>query len=729
MAGAIFGEFAVPERFRRIPGNSERRSLSTPSNPLTGPWRSLMRRRHPLPAISLLLLCGAGAAHAQATDGTLPIRRVVLYKHGVAYFEREGKVDGDVTVRLSFPTDAMSDVLKSLTAFDRSGGAIDAIAYDSMRPPAEQLAEIGIDVPQEDVRRQALLAFRGARVHARIAARGVISGAILGVEMRPASSEKDAPQVPHVLLLDDDAAWIAFPLADLEQLDFEDPLLDADFERYFDRTLRVNDRDARAVDLVCRGEGERSVFAAYSVGHPVFKAAYRLVLRDEGKPPLLQGYAIVDNPTAEDWTDVELSLVAGMPVAFRHDLYTTRRVERPRLDPRGAGESESAITTIARGAGGPATGGGAVLAKKKSAAAPPPSAAIESKIDARIAAYEAIAAQSEARDVGDLREYVIDHPVTIAANRSAMLPIVAAPVDGARVAYYDARRREDHPFAAIHLVNGSGSALEAGPITLLELGTYLGEAWLDSMQPAEKRYVSYAVDLAVQAESALESMQRQIHRAYVREGVLFCERTQVEKRTYRFVNRDAKPRRVVIEHVRRDGFALESPATPLEKELDRYRFAIELEARGNGELVVVETKDTERAYPVSEAAEHQLLALHEQGAIDEAMLTKLRELITRERAASALKDVIAQLDSERSRLAVDQKRVRENLRSLRRTSEEKELVRTYVQSLDADEQRIVAIALERAGLEAELAAAEARVDAWLAELATEFGPESTKKEG
>ena len=54
------------------------------------------------------------ASFAQTPDNSLPLRRVILYKHGVGYFERQGKVNDDQQVTLSFDGAQMNDVLKSL---------------------------------------------------------------------------------------------------------------------------------------------------------------------------------------------------------------------------------------------------------------------------------------------------------------------------------------------------------------------------------------------------------------------------------------------------------------------------------------------------------------------------------------------------------------------------------------------------------------------------------------
>src|SRR6476646_7119883 len=50
--------------------------------------------------------------------GNLPVRRVVLYKNGVGYFEHLGRVRGSQTLSIDFNTSQLNDVLKSLTTVD-----------------------------------------------------------------------------------------------------------------------------------------------------------------------------------------------------------------------------------------------------------------------------------------------------------------------------------------------------------------------------------------------------------------------------------------------------------------------------------------------------------------------------------------------------------------------------------------------------------------------------------
>ena len=51
----------------------------------------------------------------------LQLSRVVLYRNGVGYFERNGEFDGNV-LRLKVRKDQINDLLKSLTVVDRRTG-------------------------------------------------------------------------------------------------------------------------------------------------------------------------------------------------------------------------------------------------------------------------------------------------------------------------------------------------------------------------------------------------------------------------------------------------------------------------------------------------------------------------------------------------------------------------------------------------------------------------------
>ena len=75
-------------------------------------------------------------------------------------------------------------------------------------------------------------------------------------------------------------------------------------------------------------KGRSSARSRLFAGAPVWKTSYRLELRQD-KKPFLQGWAIVENATENDWNNVRLSLISGRPISFRMDLYTPLYVPRP----------------------------------------------------------------------------------------------------------------------------------------------------------------------------------------------------------------------------------------------------------------------------------------------------------------------------------------------------------------------------------------------------------------
>src|SRR5207247_812082 len=82
-----------------------------------------------------------------------------------------------------------------------------------------------------------------------------------------------------------------------------------------------------------KGEGKRTVKIGYVAETPIWKATYRLLLDGKDKKPSLQGWAIVENTTEEDWKDVRVVLVSGRPITFKMDLAQQLFMPRPTVEP------------------------------------------------------------------------------------------------------------------------------------------------------------------------------------------------------------------------------------------------------------------------------------------------------------------------------------------------------------------------------------------------------------
>ena len=273
----------------------------------------------------------APAPAAQREDQRLPVRRVVLYKSGVGYFEHLGKVRGNQNVTIDFTSGQLNDVLKSLTTLDLGGGRVTNVNYNSTAALERRLAGLRIPLGQQATRGQLLNALRGTRVEVGGAATRVV-GRLLSVER--VERRRDASTSTTV-----DAVTLVTDGGDVQQIALDpgvtvriaEPGLNQEVGQYLALVASERDQDLRQLTLATTGTGERDLFVSYISEVPVWKATYRLVLpaAADARKPLLQGWAIVDNTVGADWDNVELSLVAGAPQSFVQDISRPYYVQRP----------------------------------------------------------------------------------------------------------------------------------------------------------------------------------------------------------------------------------------------------------------------------------------------------------------------------------------------------------------------------------------------------------------
>ena len=261
----------------------------------------------------------------------LPITRVVLYKHGVGYFERQGAVEGDAVLSLVFKQAEVSDVLKSLTVLDLDGGHISSVSYDSTKPLEQLLAEVALSIPDQGSVVGLLPQIKGARVALHSGVADPVEGIILGVDTTEKQTGDGVVKVVLVSILTDAGSVRSFDLHNLASFQLQDQALRRDLDYYLRTQFSAKKKDARTFTFFAQGQGQRTIRLSYTLAAPVWKATYRILLGEEGKPPMIQGWAVVDNTQDEDWENVQLSLIAGLPVSFVHDLYTPRYIRRPEV--------------------------------------------------------------------------------------------------------------------------------------------------------------------------------------------------------------------------------------------------------------------------------------------------------------------------------------------------------------------------------------------------------------
>jgi hypothetical protein len=271
------------------------------------------------------------AASGAITD--LPVQKVVLYKNGVGYFEHAGPVSGDQRVAIDFTSSQLNDVLQSLTALDSGGGKVSAVSYNSTTPIEQQLDSLTLGLKEGADTSTIYEALRGQRVEVT-GAGATLTGRLVNIENHSVIDKNGNGSVDHYYLIveTDDGALRTAELTDALSVHMLDPSLERQFASYLQIIGSAHSLEGRHLTLEDRGQGQRQLQVSYISEVPVWKSTYRIVFpREGGANATVQGWAVVDNTVGVDWSNVQLSLVAGAPQSFIQPLSQPIYTRRPEI--------------------------------------------------------------------------------------------------------------------------------------------------------------------------------------------------------------------------------------------------------------------------------------------------------------------------------------------------------------------------------------------------------------
>jgi hypothetical protein len=604
-----------------------------------------------------------------------------------------GKVRGNEGITIDFNSAQLDDVLKSLTALDLGDGRVSGISYNSDAPVEQRLGALRLQLGDHATLAELFASLRGAPLELRAGER-VVTGRLLGVERRIRGSGPTASPTDELTLVSDAGEIRTIELTPATSVKLAERDSADQLRSYLALLASTRAPDRRRMTIATVGSGERDLLVSYVSEVPIWKTTYRVVLSPDGAEPLLQGWAIVDNTTGEDWTNVDLSLVAGAPQSFIEHISQPYYARRPVVQPPPAAlltpQTHEATLSVAMGGVAGGVIGGLVGAP---AAAPqlPDRGAIASRL-------QDLQASATARELTDLFEYHVSNPISIGRNESALVPIISSGVAVERVSLWNGRVGVQ-PLRALWLTNSSGLTLDGGSFTVLDGGTFAGEGPVDPLKPQEKRLLSYAVDLGMQIESRLGDERRQISRVVIQRGVVVEHREQRTRRVYTIRNNDTVDRIVVIEHPTRMGWTLLGGPQPVETSATAYRFRVPAPARQTTLLTVEEKQPLENRYDVASLTDERLTVLVRDTGNGEGVKQALQPILAKKSEVAALAAQVAERRAEVQRVSEDEQRVRENLGALKGTSQEPEAVKRYAAELTQHEDRIATLRREAGDLD------------------------------
>ena len=513
----------------------------------------------------------------------LPVKRVVLYKNGVGYFEHSALVRGNQELAIDFTTAQLNDVLKSLTVVDLGEGRISGVRYNSIAPLDERLKALRLPFGEQVTRSDFLSALRGSKVEVRSKSESAV-GRLLSVEQEDRTN--DSGVTYHVTLFSvvtDSGEMRNFELGPAVSVRLAEHDLTEEVGRYLNLVGSSRARDLRRMTISASGSGERNVFVSYISEVPVWKSTYRIILPQKpGEKPLVQGWAIVDNTIGEDWKEVQLSLIAGAPQSFIQDISQPLYARRPVIalpqsamltpqtqeatmkeeeappPPIAAGVVGGVPGGVGSGIGGPVgagTGRDALLNVPNHGLTMYEQMGRASKTDrfngdntkkwlnedVRWMQTAKLEPAAESKDLGDYFEYNLKQNISIGKNQSALVPILQSRIEAEKVTLWSANGNQP-PLRALWIKNASGQTLDSGTFNIIDADTFAGEGLIATVHPDERRLLSYAADTAVRVTSQTEAKDQPVSRIRISTGILFVSREQRSKAPG--CNRTSPPRRL-----------------------------------------------------------------------------------------------------------------------------------------------------------------------------------------
>jgi hypothetical protein len=676
----------------------------------------------------------------------LPVRKVVLYKNGVGYFEHAGAVTGNQRVAIDFTSPQLNDVLQSLTILDDGGGRISGVNYNSTTPLAEQLKSLSLGMGDDPTSTELFHALRGQRVEVTGGPGAPITGRLMSIEARTERSGPPGGTTAidkfYLTLVAASGAVRVIELTPSLSVRPVDSGLQGQLERYLELLSSTHSTGLRHLTLNALGQGQRQLRVSYISEVPVWKVTYRMVFpRGSNGAATLQGWAVVDNTVGADWDNVQLALVAGAPQSFIQPLSQPLYSRRPEIpiateaqttpqtheaaeEPKDSDKAELAARVVAqKSAYGdmkkenyPASA--AVRADRSVTGAPLGNGLVGGYGGNAGGIYRATDALSEG-DVttsafDDFFEYALTQPVTIPKNESAMVPILQQELPAEHVTLWSERQRA--ALRAVWLENKSRLTLDSGSFSIFENGEFAGEGLLDPIHPGEKRLLSYAADQAMRVKVTNRKGDRALHHVEIHKGAIVETYMDAASVTYSATNSADLDRTLLLEHPRRNnGWSLDDGATAAETAPDLYRFRLPVAAHSTAKLEVRE-RGPEYTRVVLDPNQNYTTYLIELVKRVPNAEDQLRPVIEAEVRLANLQHQIEQSKKNEETAAADEARVRENLTALKGN----DAARRFVEELNQAEDRLQAERKHTAGLELQKSEAVDKLSALISTLSFDW---------
>jgi len=529
---------------------------------------------------------------------------------------------------------------------------------------------------------------------------------------------KDEKITEKLLILhQDDGTITKYNFTEIRSLEIINEEIKKDLKFFLDTVIAGKKKDAKKIIINCESGGddevERNIFVSYIRESPIWKSSYRLIMSKQQaleQKCLLSGWSLIENTTNQDWDDIELSLVAGMPVSFIYEFYKPIFIQRPIIQPpkvlsarpteieeglemekfedyamaemeaKPMAMKKRAIASTAGARPPPAPGGTGGFGRMQG-------------IMSDTEVYDKVKSQvkTQTKDLGELFEYNISNPVTIKRKQSALVPILTESIKAKRILLYNKNENDQNPNACLEITNNTNLTLERGPVTIIYDDNLAGEAIIPFLNKDDTRLLNFAIEQAIIINHEQKSENLSVHKVTFKSGYSYEYYFTNLMTTYKIKNKTDEEKELYLDHPKTYEYkVIEKPIEP-EETANYWRFKITLKPKDAIVFKIKEQRENYSSIYLWNYSREDLLKrvgfYVKKKFIESDIENRLKEIAELIKTLNDLRSKQEKLDEERNNMTDEQSRLRENISVLGDDSQSISLKERYIKKFSDQESR------------------------------------------
>mgnify|MGYP001222902775 CR=1 FL=1 len=320
--------------------------------------------------------------------------------------------------------------------------------------------------------------------------------------------------------------------------------------------------------------------------------------------------------------------------------------------------------------------------------------------------------------------FVAPTPMNIEKDHSAMVSIMTTNTRAESLYYYDpvsSRGSKRFAFRAVRFENPSKYTLDSGPFTVYSENQFLGEGLSEAIPPKSSAFIPYALDKKVLVDPTVDTREEINRLVTIERGIVRTETQRIRRTKLSFVNRGQSAAKVIVRHAVPQGWKLRGADKRAEKLRGAYLFPVNVPAKGSVNLEIEESMPFEKTININDdtGVKQIALFLEARKALSPELATQLDEIVKMHRGLrdkqSRIATVHRQMNDYRAR--VDEIHVQ--LVTLRKVPNAQKLSRHLAQKMEEISDRLQKATIEVTDLEGQVLSTRISLEDRLAELSLE----------